>query len=253
MKRFLERINTVLHKKPALRHPRTAAIVLAGGSGRRMSSKTPKQHMSVLGVPVLIHTLRAFEHCGAIDEIVVVTRAEDRIATEIMCRNYGIKKLTAVVCGGKTRADSAEKGFWAVSDKVKYVAIHDAARCMITPRQIKEVASAAYAYHAASAATPVTDSVKEINRYGMIEHDVPRDTLWAAATPQIFHRVYYAAALKVAKEEHAVVTDDNSLMELIGQRVKLVDTGHDNFKITYETDILRAEALMKHREAKHGK
>ncbi len=253
MKRFLEKINTVLHRKPAFRHPRTAAIILAGGKGSRMSSDTAKQNICLRGIPILVHSMRAFDKCRSIDEIIVVCREEDVKATEAMCVKYGIKKVKCVVSGGKTRAESAECGFRKVSGKMDYVAIHDAARCLITPRQIREVASAAYAYRAASAASPVVDSIKEINRYGMIERDVPRETLWAAATPQIFHRVYYAAALRAAKESHAIVTDDNSLMELIGQRVKLVNTGHENFKITYESDLSLAEAIMIQREGKHGK
>ncbi len=245
MKHILERVNTVLHAKTFIQHPKTAAVILAGGTGSRMKSKTPKQLMQICDVPVLIHTLRAFAECRYIDEIIVVTRKEDRISIELMCRNYGIRKIHAVVEGGATRAESAEKGFCAVSEKMKYVAFHDAARCLVTPKQIKEVATAAYAYRAASAGTPVTDSIKTVNRYGMIESNVPRENLWAAATPQIFHRVYYAAALRVAEETHAEVTDDNSLMELIGQRVKFVDTGAENFKITYATDILRAEVIIR--------
>ncbi len=253
MKRFLERVNVLLHSKPALRHPHTTAIVLAGGNGNRMGSRTPKQWLEIRGVPVLIHSLRAFDNCRSIDEIIVVSRGEDLPATEILCRNHEIRKLKCVVSGGRTRADSARRGFAAISDKTEYVAIHDAARCMITPSQIREVTAAAYAYRAASAGTPVTDTIKKVNRYGMIEHDVPRADLWAMATPQVFHKVYYAAGLKAAADARAEVTDDNAFMELIGQRVKLVDTGVENFKITYETDLIRAEVILRAREEKHGK
>ncbi len=253
MKRLLDSIRIKLHTKPTLHRPHTTAVILAGGSGHRMKSSKPKQWMEVLGVPVLIRSVQAFDACKHIDEIVIVTRAEDRLATEIMCRNYEIKKLHSVVVGGRTRAESARLGFEAISVRSEYVAIHDAARCMITPAQIRRVVAAAYAYRAASAATPVTDSIKLVNRYGMIERDLPREELWAAATPQVFHCVYYAAALKAAEDAHAEVTDDNSLMEQVGQRVKLVDTGHDNFKITYDTDIARAEAVLRLREDSDGK
>ncbi len=253
MKRILERINTVLHAKTFFSHPKTAAVVLAGGSGQRMGSDMPKQFLSICGVPVLVHSLRAFAACKSIDEIIVVTREEDIPKTEELCRDYNISKVTAIVAGGKTRAESAANGFRSVSEGMTYVAFHDAARCLITPRQIKDVATAAYAYRAATAATPVTDSIKTANRYMMIENDVPREELWAAGTPQIFHCVYYAAALREAEKNEASVTDDNSLMELIGQRVKLVDVGPDNFKITYRHDIARAESVLRDREGSHGK
>ncbi len=253
MKRLIEKINVFLHRKHICSSPHTTAIVLAGGSGHRMGGDKPKQWIELCGIPVLIHSLRAFDSCRSIREIIVVARSEDITATEALCRSYGIRKLRAVVAGGATRAESAACGFRAISGKTKYVAIHDAARCLILPRQIRDIAAAAYAYGAASASTPVTDSIKAVNRYGMIERDVPRADLRAAATPQIFQCAYYAAGLKEAEERATEVTDDNTLMELIGQRVKLVDTGSDNFKITYDTDLARAEAVLRKREGKHGK
>jgi 2-C-methyl-D-erythritol 4-phosphate cytidylyltransferase len=140
-----------------------------------------------------------------------------------------------------------------VATECEYVAIHDAARCLITPKQIQEVANAAYAYKAATAAAPATDTIKRANQYGFIEETLPRDCAWCAQTPQVFHRAYYLGALKKAKKEKKCFTDDNMLMELIGQRVFLVDTGADNFKITVASDLARAEAVLLEREKEKKK
>jgi 2-C-methyl-D-erythritol 4-phosphate cytidylyltransferase len=89
--------------------------------------------------------------------------------------------------------------------------------------------------------------VKVANKYGFIDKTIPREQVWLAATPQIFQVAHYAGALQLAMEKKVSVTDDNSLMELIGQRVKLVDTGCDNFKITLPSDLARAELILRAR------
>jgi 2-C-methyl-D-erythritol 4-phosphate cytidylyltransferase len=252
--KVVQRINTVLHLRGILPKPYTAAVILAGGSGVRMGSSTPKQLMMLCGKPVFIHTALAFQKCRLIDEIVLVVREEEVAAVKILCQRYGIKKCRAVVTGGETRQESAEHGFEAVSPKAVYVAFHDAARCMVTPSQIRDVALAAYAYRAASAGMRVTDTVKLVNQYGFIEKTVPREDVWLASTPQFFHKAYYGAAIKMAKEKNLDFTDDNALMELIGQRVKMVDTGNENFKITVSGDLDRAELILRRRaEVRHGK
>ena len=250
--KVLQRINTVLHLKSILPRPRTAAVILAGGIGKRVGAKQPKQLLMIGDKPLWVHTALAFQRCKAIDEIVLVVRKEDIAQVKMMCYTWKIKKCKAVVAGGATRQESAQKGFRAITSKVAYVAFHDAARCLITPSQIRDVAVAAYAYGAASAATRVVDTVKVANKYGFIDKTIPREEVWLAATPQICNYVYYAAALKMAEEQQVTVTDDNSLMELIGQRVKLVDTGSDNFKITLPSDLARAELILRTRELGHG-
>lgn len=252
-KKLLRRVRVFLHKRPPLATPYTSAVVLAGGSGSRMGAEIPKQYLSLLGKPVLVHTLLAFEACRLIREIVLVTRAGDVEYCRTLCQQYGIKKCKTIVTGGEQRVDSARTGVMHTDPACEYVAIHDAARCLITPKQIREVANAAYAYQAATAATPAVDTIKRANAYGFIEETLPRETAWCAQTPQIFHRAYYLGALEKAKKEQKSFTDDNMLMELIGQRVFLVDTGADNFKITVASDLARAEAVLCEREKEKKK
>lgn len=240
-------VHGILRVKTAFHRPKTAAIILAGGTGTRMKSATTKQMMLLLGKPVIVRTLEAFEACPRIDEIVVAVRPEERIAITLLCEKYGITKCHALVIGGDTRQESAMRGLSALSDDVQYIAIHDAARPLITPAQIGRVVTFAYAYHAATAVTPVVDTVKIVNTRGFIDRTVPRDTVKLAATPQVFHRRYYEAAVRYAQDKGISVTDDNSLMELIGQRVRAVDTGRENIKITEAGDIPLAEAILKRR------
>ncbi len=234
--------------------PFTTAVVLAGGCGTRMQSPdgVKKQFRMLCGVPVLAHTLRAFDDCPQIKETVVVSCADEIDCVRSLAEQYGIKKLSTVVAGGETRKASALRGFMAINKKASYVAIHDAARCLIRAEDISAVATAAYAYGAATAVFPVTDTLKSVTEDGFVEKTIPRDRVFHAATPQIFSCDLYRAAVYTAEKDNIDVTDDNMLMEYIGQRVKIVDCGDENLKITTERDFYRAEAILKERIAHDG-
>jgi len=233
--------------------PHTAAVILAAGCGSRMgNSAVTKQLRPLLSLPIAVRTMLAFEACPQISEIVLVVRREEEAVMRGLASENRIKKLSAIAFGGDTRQESAKNGFLALSKKAKFVAIHDAARCLILPEQISSVVKAAWEYRAASAVSPVYDTVKRVTREGFIEETIPRDCIYAAATPQVFECDLYAAALYAAEKRGDTVTDDNMLMEAISQAVKAVDCGRNNFKITTEEDLLLAEALLKGREEKSG-
>ena len=196
----------------------------------------------------MAHTLLSFQNAPYIDEIVVVARAEDTESVYDIKEAYRITKLTEVVRGGSTRAISVQKGFARIHKKTRYVAIHDGARCLITPDDILRVSRAAYRHRAATAATPVTDTVKIANRRGFIESTTDRDRVFLATTPQIFHADLYRAAL--ANVDDDSLTDDNQLMEKIGYPVKLVNIGKHNLKITHPDDVAMAEFILSQREEK---
>ena len=228
--------------------PRTAAIIVAAGSSTRMGAKVSKQFLELSGIPVLAHTLRAFEGSRYIDEIVVVSRAEDIDAVRQLAKAHKITKLTAVVRGGDTRAASVRRGFRKIHPKTRFVAIHDGARCLITPQQIAKVCRMAYRHRAATAACPVCDTVKLKNQRGFIETTIDRDKVFLAQTPQVFHADLYRAALAHVQDDR--ITDDNQLMERIKHPVKLVDCGKENIKITTPDDIAMAEFILSKREVK---
>ncbi len=224
-----------------------SAVILAGGSGSRMGTEQTKQMINLCGKPLVVHTLLAFEASEYIDEIVVVAKEEELADYETFKGEYRLSKLTRIVAGGKTRQQSAKNGFDAISDRADYVAIHDGARAMITPAQIKEVVLSAYAHGAAIAACRATDTIKYAEGI-TIGETLPRENIWLAQTPQVFRDEIYRAAAYTAAEERFVGTDDASLVEHIGIRVQLVDTGADNFKVTYKGDLVRAEQLLLERE-----
>ena len=228
--------------------PATSAVIVAAGNSTRMGKGVSKQLLKLAGAPVLAHTLHAFSQSGYIDEIVVVTRPEDMREIGAMLTRYGIKKPVRLVAGGATRADSVKRGVEAIDKKAKFVAIHDGARCLVTPQMIKKVLRAAYIHRAATAACTVHDTVKIATKRGFIARTENRDLVWLAQTPQVFDVNLYRAALANVKDES--VTDDNQLIEAIGYPVKLVDTGADNLKITRPEDLPRAQAILAERRAK---
>ena len=228
--------------------PATSAVIVAAGNSTRMGKKVSKQLLKLAGIPVLARTLHAFAQSGYIDEIVLVTRAEDMHDITLLLTKYGIKKPVRMVIGGATRADSVKRGVEAINKKSKFVAIHDGARCLITPQMIKKVLRAAYMHRAATAACTVSDTVKIATKRGFIARTENRDLVWLAQTPQVFDVNLYRAALANVKDD--TLTDDNQLIEAIGYPVKLVDTGAENMKITRPEDLPRAEAILAQRRVK---
>lgn len=226
----------------------TSAVILAGGSGTRVGADRTKQMIELCGKPLVVHTLLAFEACAYIREIVVVARRDEIERYEAFRAEYGLTKLTKIVTGGDMRRQSAKNGFDAISEKADYVAIHDAARALVTPAQIGEVVLAAHAHGAAIAATRATDTVKYAAD-NCIAETLDRNDIWLAATPQVFRDEIYRAAAYTAEKDGFDATDDASLVEHIGIGVYLVDCGAENFKVTVGSDLLRAEILLKEREA----
>lgn len=226
----------------------TSAIIVAAGMSERFGGDVTKQMTSLHGVPLLIHTLRAYEAADCIHEIVLVAKINEIPAWERLCREHGITKLSVIVQGGSTRQESVLCGLDAVNKKSKYVAIGDGARCLITPEQIKDVCRAAYKYKAATAAHRSTDTVKIADKKGFIASTADRDTVWLAQTPQAFKTKLYRAAAYTALKKGFTATDDNSLVENVGHAVRLVECGSQNIKITLHEDIAVAEGILAERE-----
>ncbi|MBR7112310.1 MAG: 2-C-methyl-D-erythritol 4-phosphate cytidylyltransferase [Clostridia bacterium] len=231
------------------KRPKTSAIIVAAGNSSRMGGDVSKQFLEVAGMPVLSHTLVAFENTDVIDEIVVVARSTDLAVVTDLAKAHGITKLRAVVAGGDTRAKSVKNGFLQVSNTAKFVAIHDGARCLVTPDMIERVCRAAYRYKAATAAYPVTDTVKTATNRGFVAKTIDRKSVFLATTPQVFSANLYRTALATVKVAD-LLTDDNQLIEQLPHPIKLVDCGKENLKITEPRDIALAEFILKERERK---
>lgn len=224
----------------------TSAILVCAGNSSRMGDKISKQLLCVQGIPVLRRTLSVFCNTECIHEIVVVAREEDFAAIRALFEEIGADIPFSLVAGGQTRALSVQNGFAAISPSAEFVAIHDGARCLITPEEIRAVCRAAYRTKAATASHTVSDSVKLANKRGYIKKSIDRSAVRLVQTPQVFSTDLYRAALATAADT-IHVTDDNALMEQIRYPVKLVDCSADNIKITFPGDIEKAEFILKKR------
>lgn len=255
---ILDTINTIARAAEGFaaqgKHPFTSAVILAGGIGSRMKAQTrtdsaavTKQFLSLGDEPIILRTIRMFEACPIIDEIILVVREEERALYSPMLTHAEIRKVSKIVTGGETRQDSAYEGLLAVHRDCAFIAIHDGARPLITPEQITAVAKEAYRIGAAAAASRVKDTVKITEGAGYVKETPDRSQVWAASTPQIFKVEEYRASVYLGREKKLSVTDDCSLVEAVGFPVKLVDIGYQNLKITTNEDLYFAEAILKMR------
>ena len=219
---------------------RCGAVIVAAGSASRMGG-IDKVMAPLGGEPMIARTVRAFQECDAISEIVIVTR-EDLIMP-VTGLTRGMPKVTAVVAGGKSRQESVHLGLNALSQKVKLAAVHDGARPFITWQLIDWVVRAANTYGAAAPAVPVKDTIKEVQGF-VVKSTPDRSALRAVQTPQVFDFDLLRAALKKAKEDGAEVTDDCSAVERMGMSVKIVEGDERNIKITTPLDLKIGELLL---------
>ncbi len=216
------------------------AVIVAAGTASRMGG-IDKVMAPLRGEPMIARTVRTFQNCDAIAEIVIVTR-EDLIAPiSTLCRD--MTKVRAVVAGGKSRQESVGLGLSALSDKVKLAAVHDGARPLITWEVIDRVVRAANSYGAAAPAVPVKDTIKVVEGR-IVKHTPDRSTLFAVQTPQVFDFDLLRGALKKAELDGSAVTDDCSAVELMGMSVKIVEGDEQNIKVTTPLDLKIAELLL---------
>ena len=216
------------------------AVIVAAGTASRMGG-IDKVMAQLGGEPMIVRTVRAFQNCDAISEIVIVTREDLILPITNLCSQFG--KVRAVVAGGASRQESVGLGMNALSNKVKLVAIQDGARPLITNAVIDRTVRAAHTYGAAAPAIPVKDTIKVVQG-GVVISTPDRATLQAVQTPQVFDFDLLRGALKKAEQDGAAVTDDCSAVELMGMSVKIVEGDERNIKVTTPIDLKIAELLL---------
>ena len=219
---------------------RCGAVIVAAGSASRMGG-IDKVMAPLNGEPMIARTVRAFQNCDAISEIVVVTREDLILPITSLCS--GMDKVQAVVAGGSSRQESVHLGLNALSGKCKLAAIHDGARPLISWQVIDRVVRAANTYGAAAPAIPVKDTIKVVQG-GVVKETPDRASLQAVQTPQVFDFDILRGALKKAKQDGAQVTDDCSAVERIGLTVKIVEGEERNLKVTTPLDLKIAQLLL---------
>jgi 2-C-methyl-D-erythritol 4-phosphate cytidylyltransferase len=218
----------------------TEAIVVAAGKGTRMGTK--KQFLPLAGLPILVRTLQTLAACPSIDRILIVGAEEDLNRIHELVSE--IPKISRIVPGGRERQDSVRCGLNALHPDTQYVAVHDAARPLVTVEEVEAVIETAKQHGAATLGVPVKDTIKRVER-GQVRETLPREQLWAVHTPQAFRR-------ELLEEAHRRVsgigTDDASLVEWAGYPVQMVQGNYENIKITTPEDLWFAELIWKKKE-----
>lgn len=219
------------------------AIIPAAGSGRRMAAGRPKQFLELAGEPILLHTLRRFEACDAIDAVVVALPAGEIAPFEELAARAGLGKLLATVEGGSERRDSVARALEAAPAGTRIVAVHDGVRPFVTPAQIAVVVHRADACGAALLALRAVDTVKDVDG-DVVVRTLDRSRVALAQTPQAFRFEILVHAYERWRAEGWEVTDDASLVERLGQHVEIVEGSPLNIKITRPEDLPLAEAIL---------
>ncbi|HSH40204.1 MAG TPA: 2-C-methyl-D-erythritol 4-phosphate cytidylyltransferase [Chthoniobacterales bacterium] len=223
------------------------AIIVAGGSGRRMGFD--KTFAPLDGRPIIAHSVATFDSAECVADIIVVGR-EDRLEelrqTLAACRS---EKLRSIVAGGVHRHDSVAEGLKQVRPTAEFIAVHDAARPLVTAAEIERVYAVAREYGAASLASPVADTLKRADENYIVCGSVDRERVYAMQTPQIFARQLLLDAYNRVVASKLVITDEVSAVESLGRAVVLVPNDRFNFKITYPPDLALAESVLLSRRA----
>jgi 2-C-methyl-D-erythritol 4-phosphate cytidylyltransferase len=224
------------------------AIIVAAGSSKRAGFD--KLLAEIAGRPVIQHTLAAFEKTICVKDVLVIS--SETVAMRHFIVKTNLRKIRGVVRGGTRRQDSVQAGLNALDNEVEFVAVHDAARPLITSREIERVFEAARKHGAAALATPITDTLKLADANHIVSGSIDRQNVFAMQTPQVFRRELLSQAYEQVKRDSVTVTDEVSAIEHAGGKVVMVPAEDHNFKITYASDLLLAEAILKQRAAAAG-
>ncbi|MBW2559104.1 MAG: 2-C-methyl-D-erythritol 4-phosphate cytidylyltransferase [Deltaproteobacteria bacterium] len=224
----------------------SVAIIVAGGSGKRMSYHIPKQYLLLDGIPILGRTLIKFEKASSVGRIVLVVPKDDMdyVRDEITDK-YRIFKVKHIQAGGETRQDSVRNGLEMVDDRDDVIVIHDGVRPFLSEKLIDLSIQEAARSGAVIPVIPLKNTVKIVDEDGIIRETPGRHNLRLAQTPQAFKREIILEAYKSAYKEGFYGTDDASLVECMGGSVKTIPGSHDNIKITTPEDLALGELLLK--------
>lgn len=221
------------------------AVVLAGGSGKRMNASVHKQYLLIKEKPVLYYSLKVFEE-SAVDEIVLVVGAgEIDYCRQEIVEKYGFKKVKAIVTGGKERYHSVFEGLKAIQD-ADYVLIHDGARPFVDDEIIHRTMLSVKEYQACVVGMPVKDTIKIADEKQYAKETPERKYVWMVQTPQAFsYSMIYDAYERMLQNENTAITDDAMVLEsMTSHRVRLIEGSYRNIKITTPEDLIIAEAYL---------
>lgn len=225
---------------------KVSAVIVAAGKGTRMKADINKQFLNIKGKPILYYTLKAFEACELVDEIILVTAKDKKqYCMDEIVRKYGINKISAIVEGGKERQHSVFNGLKAVK-KSDVVLIHDGARPFVDRGIIEEGIINAERYGACTCGVKPKDTIKYVDENGFSIDTLDRNSLFQVQTPQCFRYDLILACHEKGINEGITVTDDTSVVEYYGHKVYLYEGNYDNIKITTPEDLIIGERILEH-------
>lgn len=224
---------------------KNCVVIVAGGKGTRMGEEISKQFLKINEKPILYYTIKAFEDCKEIDEIIVVIGANDIKYFKNNIKDiYEFNKLNKVVCGGKERQNSVYNGLKAC-ENCEIVLIHDGARPFVNENIIKKGIEFAKQYGASACGVIPKDTIKVKDEKGLSINTLKRSELFAVQTPQCFGYELIMKAHEYIQDKDIEVTDDTMAVELLGKAVYLYEGDYTNIKITTPEDLILANYLVK--------
>lgn len=231
----------------------TRAVIPAAGMGRRMVAPINKQYLTLNGKPILAHTLDVFEGCASIQEIIlVINKKELELCREQILNIYSYQKVR-VVEGGATRQESVYYGLQACADDTDLVLVHDGARPLIGESVIRESILETIKYKATAVGVPAKNTIKVIDKNGIVVHTPNRANLIEIQTPQTFTMNLLKEAHEKALKKGLEGSDDAFLVEALSHPVKIVIGSYANIKITTPEDLIIAESMIQYLKNKKNK
>lgn len=225
-------------------------VIPAAGQGKRMGAETNKQFLSLMGQPILAHTVRLFEESSYVSEIVIVGAESDLLVIKELVYYHKFDKVVAINQGGAQRQDSVRAGVQALSPTIQRVVVHDGARPLLTLQAFHRFLGETEDFSAAIMGIQLKDTIKRVDISGKVLETPPRERLRAVQTPQIFDRRILEEAHYQAASVGYYGTDDAALLEWMGYPVQMVEGSQENIKVTTPDDLWLAERILAMRDAR---
>jgi 2-C-methyl-D-erythritol 4-phosphate cytidylyltransferase len=225
---------------------KVVALIPAAGRGSRMGAKEKKPYLTLGGKPILTHTLSEFERCLLIDEtVLIVSKSEIEYSRISIVETFDFKKVSKIIAGGLKRQDSVWEGLRDLKNSYELVMVHDGVRPFVSQEILEKSIHETARCGATVAAVPVKDTIKIVSKQAEVLETMDRNRVWAIQTPQTFTHDILKRAYERAFEDGFYGTDDASLVERLGIKVKIIPGSYDNIKITTPEDLALGEAILK--------